>query len=172
MRPHRPATVWDMHRAVEQGHTVSWRTFGSKIPYGSAKAEWVELSAEVEKEEGEELETEGEPKKRKRVPWGNKKERKAFDVEEYLARTGQCKKCGEPYAADPLSYRCLKQHWAAQQRACAKCAGVIDYEAKAPDTKRLMCARIVPPSKAKVRGWTKQQTNALSNFEPRHASCR
>jgi hypothetical protein len=154
---------------VDEGHTVNWRTFRFEIPRGSAKVEWVELSDLPQ----EELETEGEgPRKRKRVPWGIKKERQHFDVEEYLARVGRCKKCGEPYAADGLSFRCLKQHWAAQQRACARCAGLIDYQAKTPDTKRLMCARIVPPSKAKARGWTKQQTNALSNFEPRHSSCR
>jgi hypothetical protein len=104
--------------------------------------------------------------------FGGRLELLGWDLTKALG-DGLCTGCGDPLGADALTRACLPRHWGYQDRPCAKCLGLIDYSTKAKtEPKRLIVARIVKPAKAKELGWSVQQTNAVSNYQPQHWTCR
>jgi hypothetical protein len=101
----------------------------------------------------------------------------ASDYPALFPGTDICADCGEPYGQDGFSTRCLRRHWAWQDRPCEKCAGAIDYRSPrklddgSVNPKSLTVATIVPPVQGRKLGWDKELINALSNKQPVHVAC-
>lgn len=74
-----------------------------------------------------------------------------------------------------------KAHWRAVRWPCVRCGQPIDYTApywtKLPggrqriNPRALVVGHIVSKAKARRLGWTKTQTNDLSNTQPECAAC-
>lgn len=74
--------------------------------------------------------------------------------------------------------RVIRRYWLRQRDPCARCGGLIDYEAGRfwPGTKRvnpasLAVGHVIGRDQARRLGWTDEQINALSNTQPEHARC-
>jgi hypothetical protein len=76
---------------------------------------------------------------------------------------------------DPLlkgrDWVAIKAHWRRMRGPCARCGGEIDYDQARRYWRSLDIGHIVSRQAARAMGWTKQQTNALSNTQPEHQRC-
>lgn len=74
-----------------------------------------------------------------------------------------------------------KAHWRAVRWPCTRCGRTIDYNApywiKLPNGRQrinpvaLVVGHVVSKAQARRLGWTKEQTNDLSNTQPECAAC-
>jgi hypothetical protein len=91
---------------------------------------------------------------------------------------------GPRTANDPtLSSRAwakVKQHWRALRLPCTRCGKAIDYDGpkyliiggrKRQNPRYLVVGHIISRYEARRRGWTEDQTNAISNSQPECVDC-
>lgn len=79
---------------------------------------------------------------------------------------------------DPLlkgrDWQTIKRYWRTgpgRNTPCARCGHPIDRTLQHPHRWSLHVGHIVPRWKARQLGWTKAQTNHLSNTQPEHRDC-